>query len=483
MFGECQDVEPKDHKCDYGCGKTFGNCADNDRDHACDYGCSKVFGECKDADTDHHCDYGCVKTFGEHKAADGAHGCAYCKVSITECSDDESDHVCDVCKKELAHTYSTDWKKNAFAHWHECTCGDVADIAAHTPGAAATETTAQICTVCGYIIAPATGHVSHTPKTEWASDDSYHWHECTNCGTQKMDMASHAYDHACDTDCNVCGKVRTVTHDYHTAWSKDASKHWHECRICGDKKDEATHTNGAAATETTPQTCTVCGYIIASATGHVSHTPKTEWSSNATHHWNECTGCSDQEINKTAHSYDNDCDADCNVCERVRIVTHDYQTEWSKDENRHWNVCSVCGEKANEVEHSFGNWTVTKQPTANEDGSREKSCLCGTKVTESIPATGGEEPATGEGENTNEGNGSSNPGEGEEKHGLPAGAIVAIAAGSTVVLGAGGFSLWWFAIAQKTGAQLLGVCKAIAGKGAGFFKGLFEKIKTLFSKK
>ena len=46
-----------------------------------------------------------------------------------------------------------------------------------------------------------------------------------------------------------------------------------------------------------------------------------------------------------------------------------------------------------EVEHSFGNWTVTKQPTANEDGSREKSCLCGTKVTESIPATGGEETA------------------------------------------------------------------------------------------
>ncbi|UKI12820.1 MAG: hypothetical protein L6V84_00265 [Oscillospiraceae bacterium] len=40
------------------------------------------------------------------------------------------------------------------------------------------------------------------------------------------------------------------------------AKHWHECSVCGDKKDVAAHIPGAEATETTPQTCTVCDYVI-----------------------------------------------------------------------------------------------------------------------------------------------------------------------------------------------------------------------------
>ena len=40
--------------------------------------------------------------------------------------------------------------------------------------------------------------------------------------------------------------------------------------------------------------------------------------------------------------------------------------------------------------HTFGDWTVTKAAGANEAGCREKSCtVCGYKVTETIPATGG----------------------------------------------------------------------------------------------
>ena len=470
-----------DHVCEYGCDVAIGTCEDADTDHDCDYGCDKVFGTCADADPkDHECDYGCDKGFGEHQAAENSHVCAYCLASVTDCSDANSDHACDVCGKELTHSHATAWKNNAVAHWHECACGDQTDLSAHTPGAAATETAAQTCTVCGYIITPALGHVTHTPKTEWASDGSYHWHECTDCGTQKIGQASHAYDHACDTDCNVCGKVRTVTHDYHTTWAEDANKHWHECGICGDKKDEATHTAGAAATETTAQTCTVCGYIITPATGHTTHTPRNEWSSNTTHHWHECTGCSDQEIDKTAHSYDDDCDIDCNVCGRVRIVTHNYQTEWSKDDNGHWHACSVCQSKTNEAEHSFGEWTVTKQPTSTEDGSRARSCICGATVTERIPATG-ESETTGENENTDQKDPApTTPDDGE---GLPTGAVVAIVIGSTAVAGVGGFAIWWFAISKRTLGQLGVACKGVGAKIGGACKGAFGKVKSVFTKK
>jgi len=46
-------------------------------------------------------------------------------------------------------------------HWYECDCGDKKDITAHIAGAPATETTAQVCTVCGYVLVSPLGHI-HT---------------------------------------------------------------------------------------------------------------------------------------------------------------------------------------------------------------------------------------------------------------------------------------------------------------------------------
>ena len=46
-------------------------------------------------------------------------------------------------------------------HWHECSvCSEKKDEAAHIPGAEATAATAQICTECDYVIAPAIGVTS-----------------------------------------------------------------------------------------------------------------------------------------------------------------------------------------------------------------------------------------------------------------------------------------------------------------------------------
>lgn len=56
------------------------------------------------------------------------------------------------------HTWKTEWSTDAEGHWHECSvCGEKADEAVHIPGAEATDTTAQICTVCDYVITPAIG--------------------------------------------------------------------------------------------------------------------------------------------------------------------------------------------------------------------------------------------------------------------------------------------------------------------------------------
>ena len=71
--------------------------------------------------------------------------------------------------------------------------------------------------------------------------------------------------------CTKCSNTKTesiaklTTHSYKSGWSKDGTNHWHECSVCQNKKDLAAHTPGAAATETTAQTCTTCGYVIREA--------------------------------------------------------------------------------------------------------------------------------------------------------------------------------------------------------------------------
>lgn len=118
-----------------------------------------------------------------------------------------------------AHTWDDVWHANSTGHYHECTvCGIAGDVTAHTPGAEATETTAQTCTICGYIIKPATSHKEHT-KGNLMSDATSHWYACTGCSEQ-LEKANHTVtswtvDKAATTteeglrhgNCSVCQHV------------------------------------------------------------------------------------------------------------------------------------------------------------------------------------------------------------------------------------------------------------------------------------
>ena len=130
------------------------------------------------------------------------------------------------------HSYGTEWKYDASNHWHECECGDKADIAAHSASewivdTAATESADgakhKECTVCKKVLEtatiPATGSThTHSYGTEWKYDDTNHWHEC-ECG-DKADIAAHSAsewivdtaatktaDGAKHKECTVCKKV------------------------------------------------------------------------------------------------------------------------------------------------------------------------------------------------------------------------------------------------------------------------------------
>ena len=88
--------------------------------------------------------------------------------------------------------------------------------------------------------------------------------------------------------CDQCGKLFDMNgnllaeipyralndnaHDFNTSeWGyKEADGHAHVCRLNTAHHDTVVaHTAGPAATETTPQTCTECGFVMQAATGHV----------------------------------------------------------------------------------------------------------------------------------------------------------------------------------------------------------------------
>ena len=70
--------------------------------------------------------------------------------------------------------------------------------------------------------------------------------------------------------------------------------------------------------------------------------------------------------------------------------------DWQKDETQHWKECS-CGDKTEVGNHTFDDWTITKEPTTTETGSRERGCaVCEYVQTEAIPAAGTGSPQTGD---------------------------------------------------------------------------------------
>ena len=119
--------------------------------------------------------------------------------------------------KEAPHThsYGSEWKTDADKHWHECSCGDKSEEAAHTAGDWITDTVATAttdgtkhkeCTVCGYVMEngtiPATGiEHTHNYSSDWKADADEHWNEC-ECG-DKANKAAHA-DENNDGKCDIC---------------------------------------------------------------------------------------------------------------------------------------------------------------------------------------------------------------------------------------------------------------------------------------
>ena len=128
------------------------------------------------------------------------------------------------------HKYGTEWKYDETNHWHECECGEKADITAHNfkwivdKEATTTEKGSkhEECTVCGYkkaaVDIPKIDSHNHNYGTEWKYDNTNHWHECED--GEKADITAHNFKWIIDKEATTAEK---------------GSKH-EECTVCGYKK-------------------------------------------------------------------------------------------------------------------------------------------------------------------------------------------------------------------------------------------------------
>jgi hypothetical protein len=140
------------------------------------------------------------------------------------------------------------------------------------------------CDGCDKWFADATGSVEitdktsvkipalgHTAGTEWKSDDTNHWHECSHCHDKK-DEAAH--DYGSDNVCDTCGYYKTVPHTHNltlvaakaATCTEGGKEAYYKCEGCGkfyedvlgtkEITDLASWGNIAKIAHTTKQTVT-----------------------------------------------------------------------------------------------------------------------------------------------------------------------------------------------------------------------------------
>lgn len=353
------------------------------------------------------CKYGCAHTDGTLQWVtkdETTHEQKWSCCGTVVKTEDHSwnDGVCTVCGYKCQHQYSG-WKHNDTQHWKVCeTCGKEISRADHQPEAGTPNCIkTATCQVCDYEVAKSNPNIhNNIVKVEakeptCTENGNIEHYKCTDCGKLFSDAkgttvittedvvipAAHKLTPVAEkpstcrvngtgayNKCEVCGKMfdkdtnkeitavpvlELAAHTWDDVWHANSTGHYHECTVCGIAGDVTAHTPGAEATETTAQTCTICGYIIKPATSHKEHT-KGNLMSDATSHWYACTGCSEQ-LEKANHT--------------VTSWTVDKAATTTEEGLRHGN-CSVCQHVVYEKLAKINNTPTTPSKPGRPSGTK-----------------------------------------------------------------------------------------------------------------
>ena len=244
---------------------------------------------------------------------------------------------------------------------------------------------------------------AHEHNGNWTSNgDGTHSRHCTCNVVETQNCSGGTATCTEKAKCAVCGAEYgdVLGHDFTTSWTHDDNEHWKQCSRCDEKDDAGPHTWNSGTVTTAP-TCTKAGEKTYScnkcdatkiepipATGH---SWKSDWTSDATHHWHECTNknCDvTDNAGKKGYAEHSGGKATCTqnaVCEFCKAeygekLPHDFTAETvdakylksaatCTEKAVYYKSCAVCGLSSegtadeatffsgNALDHNWGAWT------------------------------------------------------------------------------------------------------------------------------
>ena len=301
-------------------------------------------------------------------------------------------------------------------------------LASHNWSGTATCTSGRTCTVCGGSSEPL-GHDWGT----WTqnSDEKTHTRICKRDTSHTETENCHGGTATCTqrATCTVCGAEYgdALGHDFTTSWTHDDNEHWKQCSRCDAKDDVSPHT-WDSGTITTAPTCTKAGKKTYSCTKcdatkiepipATGHSWKSDWTSDATHHWYECDNknCDvTDNAGKKGYAEHSGGKATCTqnaVCEFCKAeygekLPHDFTAETvdakylksaatCTEKAVYYKSCAVCGLSSegtadeatffsgNALDHNWGAWTQN-----SDEKTHTRICKRDTSHTETENCHGG----------------------------------------------------------------------------------------------
>ena len=301
-------------------------------------------------------------------------------------------------------------------------------LASHNWSGTATCTSGRTCTECGGSSEPL-GHDWGT----WTqnSDEKTHTRICKRdtSHTETENCIGGTATCTAKAVCTVCGGEYgdALGHDFTTSWTHDDNEHWKQCSRCDAKDDVSPHT-WDSGTITTAPTCTKAGKKTYSCTKcdatkiepipATGHSWKSDWTSDATHHWYECDNknCDvTDNAGKKGYAEHSGGKATCTqnaVCEFCKAeygekLPHDFTAETvdakylksaatCTEKAVYYKSCAVCGLSSegtadeatffsgNALDHDWGAWTQN-----SDEKTHTRICKRDTSHTETENCIGG----------------------------------------------------------------------------------------------
>ena len=258
------------------------------------------------------------------------------------------------------HTHNGNWTPNGNGtHSRRCTCNVVETQ--NCSGGTATCTQRATCTVCGAEYGDVLGHDF---TTSWTHDDNEHWKQCSRCD-EKDDVGPHTWNSGTVTTAPTCTKAGEKTyscnkcdatkiepipatgHSWKSEWASDATHHWHECANKNCDMTDNSGKSGYAEHTGGKATCTEKAKCTVcgvkyGAIDSANHTGKEQWTQTATTHEKKWNCCNTVSVPNENHEW---ADGVCSECGYV--CQHE-----DADKN---HICDICGKTISEHKDADNN--------------------------------------------------------------------------------------------------------------------------------